>query len=548
MEPLPSHPLPSHPLPELLDRTVRQFPGRPALSFMGRRWTYAELGRLVDRAARGLCEAGLRPGDRLGLCLPNTPYFIVLFYAALRAGAVVVNYNPLYVERELRHQIADSGTTVMAVPDLEAIYGKVADATPAGLRHILVCPMAGVLPLAKAVGFRLLKRREQAKERPGLSHLHFSALVNNSGGTPPSAAAPGDLAVLQYTGGTTGVPKGAMLTHGSLVANTYQVAEHITGLVPGEERMLAVLPLFHVFAMTSVMNFGIQLGAEIILHPRFDLDACLRAIEQDRVTLFQAVPTIYGAINGAASERPRNLRSIKVCVSGGAPLPAEVRERFIALTGGRLVEGYGLTEASPVIACNPPDGVNRPGTVGPPLRDTVLEIRDPDPPHALRPPGERGELCVRGPQVMAGYWNRPAETAAQFVDGALRTGDVGVVDEHGYLSIVDRLKDVILCGGYNVYPRVLEEALYQHPAVAEAVVIGIPDEYRGQSPKAFVTLKPGHWATENELREFMEGFVSKIELPRSVEIRDTLPRTLVGKLSKKELVAEHEGANGPPNA
>ena len=531
--------LPIHPMWELLDRSVQRFPSRPAMSFMGRRWTYAELGRLVNRAARGLADCGFKPGDRLGLCLPNTPYFIVLYYAALRAGGVVVNYNPLYVERELRHQIADSGTTIMAAPDLEMIYGKVADAAPAGLRHILVCPMAGVLPTVKAAGFRLFKRRDHARLRPELAHLTFAGLTANGGGPPRGGGAPGDLAVLQYTGGTTGVPKGAMLTHGALVANTHQVAAHIGGLIPGQERMLAVLPLFHVFAMTSIMNFGIHLGAEIILHPRFDLEACLRSIEQDRVTVFQAVPTIYNAINQAAAQKPRDLRSIKVCVSGGAPLPAEVRERFIELTGAKLVEGYGLTEASPVVACNPPEGINRAGTVGPPVRDTVLEIRSPDSPHALLPPGERGELFVRGPQVMAGYWNRPDDTAATFVDGALRTGDVGVIDAHGYLSIVDRIKDVILCSGYNVYPRVLEEALYQHPAVAEAVVIGVPDPYRGQSPKAFVTLKPSMWVTENELREFMTGYVSKIELPQSVEIRDSLPKTLIGKLSKKELLAEH---------
>ncbi len=531
--------LPTHPVSGLLDRSVQEFPQRPAMSFMGRRWTYAELGGLVDRAARGLLDAGLRPGDRVGLCLPNTPYFIVLYYAVLRAGGVVVNYNPLYVERELRQQIADSGTTIMAVPDLEMIYGKVAESAPAGLTKILVCPMAGILPLVKGLGFRLLKRRDHARIRPDLKHMSFSDLLANGGGAPAAASGPDDLAVLQYTGGTTGVPKGAMLTHGALVANTYQVADHIGGLVRGQERMLAVLPLFHVFAMTSVMNFGIQLGAELILHPRFELEACLKSIEQDRVTLFQAVPTIYNAINRAAEEKPRDLSSIKVCVSGGAPLPAEVRERFVALTGGKLVEGYGLTEASPVVACNPPDGVNRAGTVGTPLRDTVLEIRDPDMPHILLPAGEKGELCIRGPQLMTGYWNRPEETAAAFIGGALRTGDVGVIDGHGYLCIVDRIKDVILCSGYNVYPRVLEEALYQHPAVAEAVVIGVPDPYRGQSPKAFVTLKPSMWATENELREFMTGYVSKIEMPQSVEIRDSLPKTMIGKLSKKELVAEH---------
>ena len=534
--------IPVHPLPDLLDRSAAAYPGRPALSFMGRRWSYAQLGRLVDRAARGLQELGFGPGDRFGLCLPNTPYFVVLYYAALKAGGIVVNYNPLYVERELRHQIADSGTTIMAVPDLEIIYGKVARAADAGLTRIVVCPMAAILPWPKALGFRVLKRREQASLVTGLAHVSFRSLIADRTPPAPVAIRPETLAVLQYTGGTTGVPKGAMLSHANLVANAHQTVAHMGSLEPGAERVLAVLPMFHVFAMTSVLNFGIQTAAEIILHPRFDVEACLRAIETHKVTVFPAVPTIYGAINRLAEAQPRNLSSIKVCISGGAPLPAEVRERFVALTGGKLVEGYGLSEASPVVACNPPDGEVRPGTVGLPLVGTTVEIRDPQT-GLLLPHGERGEVCVRGPQVMLGYWGRPADTEAVFTHGALRTGDIGVLDEAGYLSIVDRIKDVILCSGFNVYPRVLEEALYQHPAVAEAVVIGVPDDYRGQAPKAFVTLKPGEWATGPELREFLTAYVSKIELPKSVEIRDSLPKTMIGKLSKKELVAE-EAAQG----
>jgi long-chain acyl-CoA synthetase len=537
--------IPTSALPALLDAAVARYADRPAMEFMGRRWTYRQLGQLVDRAARGLQNLGLKPGDRVGLCLPNTPYFVVLYYAALRAGGIVVNYNPLYVERELLHQIKDSGTTIMAVPDVAAIHAKVAAVAEAGgLRQIVVCSMAGALPRLKGAAYRAAKRGETARIPRDALHVAFKRLVASKRAPDPVALNPGDVAVLQYTGGTTGVPKGAMLTHANLVANAWQVERHMTGLVPGGERVLAVLPLFHVFAMTSVMNFGVGLGAEIVLHPRFVLDDVMRAIERQRITLFPAVPTIYGAINGAAEAAKRDLTSVKVCISGGAPLPGEVGERFVQLTGAKLVEGYGLTEASPVVACNPPDGPIRTGTVGVPMRGTAIEIRDPRPPHAVLPQGERGEVCVRGPQVMAGYWGRSADTDAVFVDGALRTGDIGVLDEAGYLAIVDRIKDVILCGGYNVYPRVLEEALYQHPAVAEATVIGVPDPYRGQAPKAFVVLRDDHAATPEALREHLGGYVSKIELPREIEIRASLPKTMVGKLSKKELVDEEAARAG----
>ncbi len=532
--------IPVRSVPSLLEHAMAYHPERPAMEFLGRRWTYRELGQLVERAARGLQDRGLRRGDRVGLCLPNTPYFIILYYATLVAGGIVVNYNPLYVERELLGQMRDSGTRFMAVPDLAAIYGKVAAvAGDAGLERILMCPMAGVLPPVKAVLWRTMKRRETARAPDDGMHVPFARLVARRAAPDPVTVDPlRDVAVLQYTGGTTGTPKGAMLTHANLTANSRQVAAHMSGLAPGGERVLAVLPLFHVFAMTSVMNFGVELGAEIILQPRFVVGDVMRAIERQRVTIFPAVPTIYGAVNKAAESGKHDLTSVKVCVSGGAPLPGEIRERFVAITGCKLVEGYGLTEASPSVACNPPDGVIRPGTVGIPMRDTEIEIRDPVAPHRVLPQGERGEVCVRGPQVMAGYWQRPAETAAVFVEGALRTGDIGVIDEAGYLSITDRIKDVILCGGYNVYPRVLEEALYAHPAVAEAVVIGVPDEYRGQRPKAFVTLREGATATPEALLEHLAGYVSKIEMPREVEIRTSLPKTVIGKLSKKELVEE----------
>ena len=535
--------IPVSPVPALLDHAVAHYPQRPALEYLGRRWTYQELGRLVDRAARGLQDLGLRRGDRVGLCLPNTPYFVVLYYATLAAGGIVVNFNPLYVERELLFQIKDSGTSILAVPDVSAIADKATRiAESANLKTIIMCPMADIMPPFKAAVWRVLKRRDTARPPDGGRHLAFSRLIANP--APPERAnidPSQDVAVLQYTGGTTGTPKGAMLTHANLTANSRQVTAHMSGLVPGGERILAVLPIFHVFAMTSVMNFGIELGAELILHPRFVLKDVIRTIERQQVTIFPAVPTIYGAINSACEGRSHDLTSIKVCVSGGAPLPGEVRERFVALTGCRLVEGYGLTEASPTVACNPPDGPIRPGTVGIPMRDTIVEIRAPAPPYDLLPIGERGEVCVRGPQVMAGYWQHSAETESAFVDGALRTGDIGVLDKNGYLTIVDRIKDVILCGGYNVYPRTIEEALYDHPAVEEAVVIGVPDLYRGQAPKAFVTLHENHDVTSENLRAYLATHISKIEMPREIEIRMKLPRTLVGKLSKKDLLDEELG-------
>ncbi len=527
-------------LPALLDRAVKQHAARPAMSFMGRRWTYGALGAWVSRLARGLQDIGIGPGDRVGLCLPNTPYFVVAYFAALKTGATVVNFNPLYVERELRGQIEDSGTTLMLVPDLAMIHDKVLGLMNATtLRRVVVCPMAEILPPAKAVMYRLLKRQQTARPRYGNGVLRLSEITASAIPPTPVGIDPAlDVAVLQYTGGTTGEPKGAALTHANLTANAQQVSRHMPSFRPGQERMMGVLPFFHVFAMTAIMNSGIEMGAELLLHPRFELKATLRAIARDRATIFHAVPTIYAAIAAAAEKKPVRLDSLRICISGGAPLPAEVRARFQRLTGCKLAEGYGLTEASPVLACNPPDGLIKDGSVGPAMLDTTIEIRDLADITRVLPAGELGEICGRGPQVMAGYWNRLDATAATFIDGALRTGDIGHLDEDGYLFITDRLKDVILCSGYNVYPRVIEDALYQHPAVAEAIVIGVADAYRGQAPKAFVVLRPNHAATPEELLAFLGGYVSRIEIPKAIEIRATLPKTMIGKLSRKELVAE----------
>ncbi len=532
-------------VPALLDAAVARFPGQPAIDFMGRRWSYAALGALVDRAANGLQRIGVVKGTRVGLCLPNTPYSVVLYFAALKAGAIVVNYNPLYVERELLTQMHDSGTTIMVVPDLPAIHGKVGRvAAEAGLAHIVVCPIAAMLPTLRRLAYHVIRWRERRMRADPLN-LSFAQLISGRAPLTPVAIDPKqDVAVLQYTGGTTGIPKGAMLTHANLTANSAQVIAQAATLQPGGERILGVLPLFHVFAMTCVMNCGIALGAEIVLLPRFEIGQLMRTIARTRPSIFPAVPTIYGAINTAAEHMRIDLTSIRYCTSGGAPLPVEVAQRFEQLTGGSLTEGYGLSETSPVVCFTPPGRERKRGSVGPAVPGTVIEIREPSDPGRQLGVGQKGEICIRGPQVMLGYWNRPEATREAFFEGALRTGDIGYLDSDNYLFLVDRIKDVILCGGYNVYPRVLEEALYQHEAVAEAVVIGIPDLYRGQSPKAFVTLRPGRSVSPEVLREFLKDYVSPIELPKEIEIRASLPKTMIGKLSKKALEDEQSQKDG----
>jgi long-chain acyl-CoA synthetase len=531
-------------LTDLIDRAVQGHPTRTAIDFLGRTWTYGEIGDLVDRAARGLQDIGVNRGTRLGLCLPNTPYFVILYFAALKCGATIVNFNPLYVEHELRHQIRDSGTTVMAVPDLKMIHSKVlAVAAETGLQKIIVCPMADILPRFQSLGFRLFKRADHAIVPDDGRHVSFRTIIASAAPHDPVTSVPDDVAVLQYTGGTTGVPKAAMLTHANLTANSAQMIAHV-GMPAEQDRLIGVLPLFHVFALTTVLNFTIDTAAEMILLPRFEINQLLKTIARTRPTQLLAVPTMLTAIIKAAEQHKVDFSSLRYCVSGGAPLPFDIRHAFETLTGCPVVEGYGLSESSPILTCNPINGV-KDNSAGPPFVDTVLEIRSLDDPHIIMPVGERGEVCARGPQIMKGYWNRPDETDKVFVDGALRTGDVGYLDADGYLFLVDRIKDVIIAGGYNVYPRVIEEALYEHPDIAEAVVIGVPDEYRGQAPKAFIVLRPGHQVTTMAVADFLHSRLSKIEMPREIEIRDSLPKTLIGKLSKKELVAEEARKTAP---
>ena len=540
----------TEPIYSLLDDSAARFCDRPCVDFLGRSYSYAEISDLVNRAAQGFQQIGVEKGTRVGLCLPNTPYFVICYYAILKAGGTVVNFNPLYVSREVEHQIEDSGTEIMVTLDLRQLYPKIAHALDTtGLKKIVICQMSEILPPVKGLLFATLKRSELANIPEDLRHIQFDMLVKTDGAPDPvDIDIREDVAVLQYTGGTTGIPKGAMLTHSNLMANTRQL-QKLVSAVEGEERILAVLPFFHVFAMTAIMNHGIAMGAELILLPRFELEQVLNILDSRKPTIFHAVPTIYTAINGHEDLDKYDLTCLKFCISGGAPLPLDVKRQFEERTGCFLCEGYGLSEASPVVACNPFDGTAKDGSIGRLLPATEVKFLSLTPPHNEVKQGEKGEVCVRGPQVMAGYWGQPEETAKVLRDGYLHTGDVGYRDEDGFLFLVDRIKDLIICSGYNVYPRVIEDAIQMHPAVAEVTVVGVPDDYRGETPKAFVKLNAGATLSESDLAQFLEDKLSPIERPEFIEFRDELPKTMIGKLSKKELVAEEEakrqnGGNG----
>lgn len=529
------------PIYDYLRETVERFGDRPAVDFMGRVWTYGELGDLVEKTAAGLKSMGVGPGVKVGLCLPNTPFYPIFYFATLKIGGTVANFNPLYVEREIAFQARDADVKIMVTMDLKVIYDKVEAVRKENvLDQIIVCPMTDCLPTVKKVLFSLFKRKEVANIEWDSAHVPFADLLTK--GSSVEAAAidmENDIAVLQYTGGTTGVPKGAMLTHKNLSANMEQMRDVFHSAKQGEEKVLCVLPFFHVFAMTVAQNLSVILGAEMVLQPRFELKSVLKVIGKKKVTLFPGVPTIFTAINNSPMTKNYDLTSISLCLSGGAPLPVEVKAKFEDLTGCILVEGYGLTESSPVACVNPLSRDSRPGSIGRPVPGTMVRFVDIEDRTKEVGKGEKGELCLYGPQIMKGYWKRDDATAETISsDGYLHTGDVGYQEDDGFIYLVDRIKDLILCSGYNVYPRVIEEAIYQHQAVDETIVIAIPDDYRGQCPKAFIKLKDGEEMTAEDMQTFLKDHLSKIEMPTEIEFRSELPKTMVGKLSKKELVEE----------
>ncbi len=531
------------PLSSLLDRAVERHGHATCTNFRGKTLSYADIGRLVAKATLGLQRLGVRKGTKVGLFLPNTPTFIIYYFAVLKAGGTVVNFNPLYTVEELAFQARDSETTLMVTVDLKVLCDKVEALILSGvLKQAVVCSFPALLPTTSAALFTLFKSKDLARTRasPVTTQLILDRDVLDNDGA--FAAVPidpeTDIAVLQYTGGTTGTPKGAMLSHANVYVNVMQVVDWVPGLGDAGERVLGILPFFHVFAMTVVMNFGIARAAELLIMPRFAIDEALALIKRWKPTVMPGVPTLFSAMVHYPKLESLDLRSLKFCLSGGAPLPLEVKQEFEGLTGCKVIEGYGLSEASPVVTCNPLAGPAKEGSIGLPLPATTVSLRDLADPSREVPVGERGELCVKGPQVMRGYWKKPEETKGQFVGDYLRTGDVAVMDKDGFFFIVDRIKDLIICSGYNVYPRRVEDAIYTHAAVEEVTVIGIKDKYRGEAPKAFIKLKADMACSTDEMMTHLRPKLSKIEMPCEIVFRDALPKTIVGKLSKKELKEE----------
>ncbi|MES1984547.1 MAG: long-chain fatty acid--CoA ligase [Pseudomonadota bacterium] len=536
-------PFPPLSLTDMFIDSATAHPQAHLIDFMGRKYSYAECLDGVRRVACGLQAMGVQKGDRIGLYLPNVPHYVAAYYGALMAGATVVNFSPLYTAAELSHQVEDSGTKILFTLSAKALLPtalKVLESS--SLEKLVVGSIAGALPTTKSLFYRLFKKADSVERPNDPRVIAFSKLIANKGACAVAPIDPvNDIALLQYTGGTTGQPKGAMLTHQNLSANARQV-EAVDPRRDQADRIIGVLPFFHVFANTCVLNRTVLNGGEIVMLPRFEAVQVLAAIGRTKATSLPGVPTMYQALLDHPAVGNIDYSSLRVCISGGAPLPLEVKQRFEAVTGAKVVEGYGLTESSGVVSTNPYEGLNKTGTIGQPLPGTLVKLVDKEDPTRPPPPGEPGEIVFSGPQVMKGYWQRPDADGDAFVGEFLRTGDVGEIDEDGYIRVVDRLKDMISVGGFKVFPSQIEAILYHHPAVKEALVIGIPDSYRGEMPKAFVTLQDGDdtrvAVDEESLKLWLNPQLGKHERVAAVEIRTALPKTLVGKLSRKELVVE----------
>lgn len=536
-------PFPPLSLPQMFADSAARRGTAAMIDFMGRRFSYREMAAQAAAVATGLQQLGIVKGDRVGLFLPNVPHYIAAYYGALIAGATVVNFSPLYSVDELTAQVEDSGTSLLFTLSATALLPTALEVLDrSSLKQLVVGSVAEVLPPLKSLAFRLLKRREVADIPADPRVIRFAMLTGNDAAPHKVAIDPvQDVALIQYTGGTTGAPKGAMLTHQNLTANARQVnavdADQIT-----EDRILGVLPMFHVFANTCVLNRTVLKGGMMVLLPRFEAGAALAAVSRTRATTLPGVPTMYRALLDHPAVAKTDFSSLRICISGGAPMPAELREAFARRTGAALVEGYGLTESAGVVSANPYQGTRKRGTIGQLVPGTQVILLDKEHPEHLAPEGEPGELAVHGPQVMRGYWNRPESDAETFVERGgkryLRTGDVARIDADGFLEIVDRIKDMIAVGGFKVFPSVVEDVILENPAVKEALVIGVPEEYHGEVPRAYVTLNDGASVTGEELAAWLNAKVGKHERVDAVVVRESLPKTMIGKLDRKTLRAE----------
>jgi long-chain acyl-CoA synthetase len=527
-------------LGEVLRESAREYPQNAAIIYFGARITYSKLDVLVDKFATALQDLGVKKGDRVGIFLPNIPQFEIAFFGALRAGAICVACSPLYKGRELEHQLNDAGAeTLVAMDTLYPIVQEIRERTK--LRNVITTSPRDYLPPL----LRTLSPLKGVKSHKCPGANDFLALMKKYDAKPkPVEVKPDDLALLQYTGGTTGVPKGAMITHRNLVVNARQ-CEVWVPIRRGTDVGIVALPFFHIYGMTCGMIVGVLTGMTGVLIPDpRDTKSILSAISKQKATLFPGVPTMYIAVINRPDIKKYNLSSVRACISGAAPLPVEVQKKFERLTGGRLVEGYGLTESSPVSHGNPLDDPkkNRPGSIGIPYPDTDAKIVDLETGTKDLKPNEVGELVIKGPQVMQGYWNKPDETKMTLRNGWLFTGDIAKMDEDGYFYIVDRKKDMIDVSGLKVWPREVEEVLYEHSAVSEAAVLGVPDPYRGETIKAYIIVKPGYEGkvTQEDIIKFCKEKIATYKAPRIVEFRTSLPKTLVGKVLRRTLREESE--------
>lgn len=534
-------------LPQLLKYAANEYPKHKAIHFMGKEMTFKTLYKKTLQFAAYLQHLGVKKGDRVAVMLPNIPQTVISFYAILQAGAIAVPVNPLYQEREIEFIMKDSGAKVIITLDM--LYNRVERVMKqTDLEHIIVTSIKDYLPFPKNIIYPFIQAKEQGKP-PTITSSNSTHLFTQTLKSKESVLKEvpinfeEDIAILQYTGGTTGFPKGVILTHQNLVANTSMCRQWLYKMEKGKEKMLAVMPLFHVYGLMTVLVLSVMEVYKMILVPKFDASGLLKTIHKQKPTVFPGAPTIYIGLMNHPDISQYDLSSIKGAISGSAPLPVEVIEKFEEKTGGKIVEGYGLTETSPVTHVNFLwDNEIVKGSIGVPWPGTDAAIFSLESGEIL-PVGEVGELAIKGPQVMKGYWNNDEETNKVLKDGWLLTGDIAYMDEKGYFYIVDRKKDIIIAGGFNIYPREIEEVLYEHPAVMEASVVGVKDPYRGETVKAFIVLREGMTVTEEELNQFMRRKLASFKVPRIYEFREELPKTAVGKVLRRQLKKESEEEN-----
>jgi len=534
------------PLQEYLTRAATKYPEKTAMHFLGKNVSYQEFYDSSLKFANYLHSIGIKKGDRVAIMLPNCPQNAIAYFGILLSGAIVVQTNPLYTERELKYQMSDSGSKVIITLDL--LYPRVSNILKeTALENVIITGIKDYLPFPKSLIYPFIQKKEHGisikVEHRGINHL-FTEIMKIAKPNPIryDFDFDEDVALLQYTGGTTGPPKGVMLTHKNLISNATACDAWLYECKEGEETVLAILPFFHVYGMTTVLILSVMLSNKMVILPKFDVETALKTIEKQKPTLFPGAPTIYIGLLNHPDVAKYDLSSIRACISGSAALPVEVQEKFEKMSGGRLVEGYGLTETSPVTHANLlwEDKAERiKGSIGLPWPDTDSCILGPGSIEVMKP-GEIGEIAIKGPQVMKGYWNKPQDTEETFRDGWLLTGDLGYMDENGYFYVVDRKKDMIIAGGFNIYPREIEEVLYEHEAILECVVAGIPDPYRGETVKAYIVLKDGASVTKEELDKFCRKDLAAFKVPKHYEFRKELPKTAVGKILRRTLIDEEK--------